>query len=553
MSGRIDIDTKVCVIGSGPAGMVLALELAEAGYFVTLIESGSYIRTQGAQALSEAKRDPESSHAPMADAVSRQWGGTGNLWGGRCVPYDPVDFLARPELGVLGWPFESECLDAYWAQACHYLDCGPPRFLSADAIPNAGQLAEGFFNGSSVRSDQLERWSAESVISRRLGQRVSGHPRIHTLLGWTAVGFSSHQNASVDSVLINKTGNNRETVNIKTDFVILACGGVESTRLLLNAHDNKQILVEGIAHLGHYYMGHLSGKIASIQLSGAPEGTDYAFQKSDGYYVRRRVTFTKHELVQQSLLNISLWLDNPPPSDPKHRSGVLSSAYLGMRIPLIGKRLAPDAIRKALLGKSISALVMWRHLANVFMQLPSAVSFSIGFLWNRFIKTPRIPGFFVFSPANCYALHYHSEQSSNWDSTISLIDDRDSSGLRRVKISLRFLRRDAESVVKAHELFDAHLRINRIGYLEYWYPEGERVEAVLGQACDGFHQIGTARMATSSKDGVTDKFGRVFGISNLYVCSSAIFPTSSQANPTLTLIAFALRQVEHLNYLTQGK
>jgi choline dehydrogenase-like flavoprotein len=85
-----------------------------------------------------------------------------------------------------------------------------------------------------------------------------------------------------------------------------------------------------------------------------------------------------------------------------------------------------------------------------------------------------------------------------------------------------------------------------IGMLDYWYPEGLRVDAVLDQARDGFHQIGTTRMAADPGQGVTDSYGRVFGTSNLFVCSSSVFPTSGQANPTLTLLAFAIRQASHI-------
>ncbi|MCP2802701.1 GMC family oxidoreductase, partial [Salmonella enterica subsp. enterica serovar Typhimurium] len=77
--------------------------------------------------------------------------------------------------------------------------------------------------------------------------------------------------------------------------------------------------------------------------------------------------------------------------------------------------------------------------------------------------------------------------------------------------------------------------------LEYWMPEAERIDAVLSQAADGFHQIGTARMAAHWRDGVVDPRCRVFGTDNLYVASSAVFPSSGQANPTLTIVALSAR------------
>jgi choline dehydrogenase-like flavoprotein len=62
----------------------------------------------------------------------------------------------------------------------------------------------------------------------------------------------------------------------------------------------------------------------------------------------------------------------------------------------------------------------------------------------------------------------------------------------------------------------------------------------------GGHHIGTARMGTNPRDSVTGADCRVHGTDNLYIASAALFPTSSQANPTLTVVALALRLAQHL-------
>ena len=62
----------------------------------------------------------------------------------------------------------------------------------------------------------------------------------------------------------------------------------------------------------------------------------------------------------------------------------------------------------------------------------------------------------------------------------------------------------------------------------------------------GGHHIGTARMGEDPRTSVVDRDCRVHSLDNLFVAGSAAFPTSSQANPTLTLIALALRLGEHL-------
>ena len=98
------VDADVAVVGAGPAGIVTALELANGGFDVALVESGRTTPSRDVQRLTDAEDlDPEV-HTPLAQATRRQLGGGSVIWGGRCVPYDRVDFDPRPELHDVRWP-----------------------------------------------------------------------------------------------------------------------------------------------------------------------------------------------------------------------------------------------------------------------------------------------------------------------------------------------------------------------------------------------------------------------------------------------------------------
>ena len=58
--------------------------------------------------------------------------------------------------------------------------------------------------------------------------------------------------------------------------------------------------------------------------------------------------------------------------------------------------------------------------------------------------------------------------------------------------------------------------------------------------------MGTTRMADKAEDGVVDSDGRVFGVDNLFVAGSSTFPTGGASNPTLTIVALALRMADRL-------
>src|SRR5262249_5323744 len=66
-------------------------------------------------------------------------------------------------------------------------------------------------------------------------------------------------------------------------------------------------------------------------------------------------------------------------------------------------------------------------------------------------------------------------------------------------------------------------------------------DAALGDPPTSHHIMGTLRMGTSSADSVVDPNGRFHDLDNLYACDGSVFPTSSGYNPTLTIIAVALK------------
>jgi choline dehydrogenase-like flavoprotein len=62
----------------------------------------------------------------------------------------------------------------------------------------------------------------------------------------------------------------------------------------------------------------------------------------------------------------------------------------------------------------------------------------------------------------------------------------------------------------------------------------------------GGHHIGTTRMGTDRNTSVVDANCRLHDVDNLHIASASVFPTSSQANPTLTVVALALRLATRL-------
>lgn len=538
--------SPVCIVGAGPAGIVLALQLADAGTPVLLVESGIARYAPRIQRAADADVDTRR-HAPMNEATRRQFGGTSVLWGGRCVPFDPIDFEARDYVPHSGWPVRYAEVAHYFDRACRYAGCAPGVFEAQRALATTQRsIVPGLPDGE-VRSSTLERWASPANFATAYRRTLEDHPGITVLLGATCVAVDCADEGDGGDAVTSLTLRTREgaTLRATADRYVIACGGLESTRLLLNSDQRHPGGIGNHSgHLGRYYMGHPSGKIADVQFFTPPAQTIYNFeQDAGGVYCRRRFTASESTQREHRLMNCALWLDNPRLADASHGNGVLSFAWLALATPGLNRLLAPKGIVAAVLGTPVPGAAL-SHLRNCLADAGAVARFVPRFTWQRYFAKRRIPGFFLGSESNRYALHFHAEQAPNRDSRVTLTAERDEYGMRRLAVDLRFTDEDARSIVGHHRVLDAHLRRHNCGRLIYKTHDLEA--AVLEQARDGFHQIGTARMAARAEDGVVDPDCRVHGVRNLYVCSSAVFPTSGQANPTLTLLALALRLADHL-------
>ena len=99
------IETDVCIVGAGAAGITLAREFLNAGFRVAVLESGGLDYDQDTQDLYEGLETGQP-YLDLTTCRLRFFGGTTNHWGGSCLPFDPIDFETRDGLPHRGWPFD---------------------------------------------------------------------------------------------------------------------------------------------------------------------------------------------------------------------------------------------------------------------------------------------------------------------------------------------------------------------------------------------------------------------------------------------------------------
>jgi choline dehydrogenase-like flavoprotein len=163
---------------------------------------------------------------------------------------------------------------------------------------------------------------------------------------------------------------------------------------------------------------------------------------------------------------------------------------------------------------------------------------------RRTLAQRKFPSVILRNRTNRFSLEVHGEQTPRADSRVTLTGKADALGMPQLRVDWRYSRGDIESARRTLDLIAQEFERTGTGRLEY--DAGTFEEDLMRFGAYGGHHIGTARMGTDVRKSVVDPDCRVHSVDNLYVAGSAVFPTSSQANPTLTLIALSLRLGRHL-------
>jgi choline dehydrogenase-like flavoprotein len=537
-SGRV-LQADVCIIGAGAAGISMALQLIGSGFDVLVLESGDLKPDPLTQALYAGSVVDERLHSPPDRYRQRRFGGTTTIWGGRCVPFDPIDFEVRDYIPHSGWPVSRDELLPYYRHANRLVEAGEFNYGAATTFGSRSRPIVSGLECEHFSMDTLERFSCPTNFAARYGAKLQAAANVTVLLQANVVNIRLASRADrVDSLDVRTLCGRAFSVHAR--YIVIAAGGLESARLLLASRD---VNATGIGNqydlVGRNYMCHLAGTIGAISIDRPLGEVHHGYDVDDaGIYCRRR--FALRERVQRELQlgNFVARLHHPRITDPAHRNSILSMLYLA-------KPLIPYEYGKRLHGGEKADLSTWlKHVRNVVAAPLDAFAFAAHIVRDRFLSERKFPSIIMRPRANLFSLDFHAEQEPNPLSRVTLTDDRDALGMQRLSVDWRYTRGDVNTVQTALALLARDLQSAGVGRFDY-DPQSVEEEMTRYGAYGG-HHIGTARMGAGPRTSVVNADGRLHDVANLYLASAATFPTSSQANPTLTLIALSLRLAEHL-------
>ena len=520
-SGR-NFSADICIVGTGVAGLTLARGLLKAGLKICLVESGGGDFDQETQDLYDGEVTGRT-YSPLNKSRLRFFGGTTAIWGGRCVPLDPIDFEPRPGILDTGWPFRIDALSEYYSKARELFEL-PFEEYDERLWPKTG-IAPPDFDPDRMRSGF---WQVDDKYWRfGLAQcrDLTAHPNVDLLLHANVVNIETGEAArNVTDLHIASLDGKIGT--IKARVFVLACGGIENARLLLAANKvNARGLGNDHDQVGRYFMEHPRARIGTVDLHDP---------------VAFWVAYRKHFLSGGKKLIPALRLGEKTQRD----TGALNSA-----MTLKFQRSPEDGLppTRTLYDTVLKHSSPNRFMRRVWRTQRRIVDFASASGVRDVAKRQMRRG-----QGKLYLIA-RAEQAPNPDSRILLSNERDALGMRKSVMDWRLLPIDTHSVRVLADTFDAELRRIGLGSVEKseWL-ETDTVDwpidlAIGRHPIGGYHHMGTTRMADDPTQGVVNAQCRTHGIDNLYIAGSSVFPTSGWANPTLTIVAMTLRLADHLS------
>lgn len=461
----IGFNPTVCIIGSGPAGITLALQLEKRGISSVIVEAGGFDYIPSIQEAYQGTvvGDP---YFNLSAARLRYFGGTSGHWAGTCRPLDEVDFEPRRGYQNSGWPIRKKDLDPYTDDANSILELSP---LQPDE-PMDDNWKEIYF-----------QFSPPVRFGQKYRKYIVSSPTIGLLL-YSAVTEIVPIKGKISHVKITSRDGSVQRLDAK--IFCLCTGGIENSRLLLwsNQLYNGGVVPDART-LGKYWMEH--------PIYGA----------GDAVLLH---PFTRRTPTHAGLRYYA-------PTDRLIRSSGMGN---------IGFRLFIGGALKALVKNGLCVSPQFFTDVAQMMRPSLACSAVLRVCWEQMpVSTNRI----------------------ELDAT-----ERDSTGIPRVKLHWKKQPEDRRTVEMATQVFGIHLAKTNQGRMKVaqWmaagldYPENDEKA--------GFHHMGGTRMASTSAQGVVDSDCKVFGVDNLYIGGSSVFPTGGHTNPTYTIVQLALRMGNHL-------
>jgi choline dehydrogenase-like flavoprotein len=517
----------VCIVGAGISGVTLALHL-DKNIRVAIIEGGGFDPEEYFQELNDIDI---AGHPIRKDFQNRlrQYGGATNIWAGRGMEMQEIDFMEREWIPYSGWPISHDEMIPFFKKTHKFINFPCRKYFDLDLWDGKFNTWEEDIALDGNIAPNISLWAKKSPRFNKGSEYYNKlmnckNIDLYIKANVEMVEFGNDGNAK--SVLIKKDVCNSYSLQAK--IFVIATGGIENARILLNSTLDAQAPFKKNDNIGRYYMDHATNLVAGLPIKtdlplsftfGRPfsygmaqmgYGLSYECQRLNHLtnpYVELLPKYSKStELAFESMVRLGKW--------------AFKRGYSGKRLNLKGVSIAkiPEIIY--LLGPKT---LLPHSLVRVYDKFSATLGKKIN--------------------VDSLVLAGHCEQTPNYRSRVILKESRDRLGIRKASLDWRFNEIDLRSLEYLNKTIVSNLIKNKICDKDVM----NHIDLKPKNMTDASHHMGTTRMSLNAKDGVVDSDCRFHGVDNLYASGSSVFPTGGHANPTLTIVALSIRLAETLN------
>lgn len=472
----------VCIIGAGVAGITLARKLARKKHRVIVLEAGGMEFTDASQEVYDGDIVGDYYKALKAVRI-RYFGGSSNHWGGWCRQLDDFDFGPKAGFPLARWPISKAAIDPYRGEADEILQLAPQP---ADESAGDTGINKIYFS-----------FSPRVSFNEKYRDEVVANPLITLVLEANVLDLEADDRRIVAARARNYQGTWRD---IRADYFVLACGGIENLRLLLwmNENNNGRI-IKNSKSLGRYWMDHPHYDLGQVIVTHAPTRV-----VQDSWWAPYYYAFFS---IQDHL---------------KHEKNLLNC---GLRIKY-SFRISEGDIKKPFIDLACNAPKLGKYLLYLLNKEQACVAKLVA-AWEQ---EPREINRIALSPSR-----------------------RDKFGVPRSVLHLHKTEADLRTARESALVLGKYLIKRGLGRMRLYDWVWGRGEYPTDSEICGPHHLGGTRMGDNTDISVVDSDLKVHGQANFFIAGSSVFPSGGHANPTLSIVQFALRLSDHLDTVLRRK
>ena len=502
----------ICIVGAGAAGLAMAKRLIGTSRRVLVLASG----------LADDKGRPEAQRqsiykGTVGDFLQKvdpvflhrsrlhMYGGTTNHFGFWSRPLDEIDLRPRPGYRRASWPISSDELAGYYANAHHFGRFGPfnyddmpfwERVLYARCFPTQ---AQDELTGAIMHAQYEEDLHDFQV---QFGDELSASSNVTILFNANLLNINTVDGTHVSDLecACIESGKAGRHFRVAASTYTLAMGGVETVRMLKlagNLGDNSK------RHLGRGFMMHPLITSAATAHFSQPVATDIC-----NFFRDQQVRLQPPAFSHEPYTHVSAPLVNP---EDVFNYCVFNA--WGVLVP------TPSVLDAKQIGNF--------RLILRFNTARDAADININ--WEQI---PNENSTITLSLTEVDPVFGQPVAHVDWQ----MLDEDKHTAVEALKI--------CESYLRERGAVDFNMLTDLSGGADQWVFAPKE-----GALATGDHHMGALRMAEQPDNGIVNINSRLHAVDNLYIAGCAVFPTGGFANPTLTIVALALRLADHLKML----